>query len=136
LSQKLIYGDFAADSSKFIFASGGTAPIPHYRYSTTTHWVVVRASDGAGVSDAMKEAAIRLVGSKHFAGPSFSSGDRYIAETADGRDGPGNGTIWRRVNTIHHLTRVITDLGPYHGYRIVERIGGTGEQADLFRSFR
>jgi hypothetical protein len=31
LRKNIMYGDFGADGAKFNFASGGTAPIPHYR---------------------------------------------------------------------------------------------------------
>jgi hypothetical protein len=132
LRKNLMYGDFAADSARFNFSSGGISPISHYRYSTPKNWIVVRASDSARVKDAMKEVATRVVGSIHFAGRSFSNGDKYIADTAIDKDGPGNPTTWRKVNTIHHLTRVVTDLGPHRGYRIVERTDvPEPEQPDL-----
>lgn len=133
LRKNLMYGDFAADSAKFAFGSGGIAPICHYRYSTPRHWVVIRASEVGTVKEAMKEIATRLASSVHFAGRAFSLGDKYIADTASGRDGPGNATTWRRVNTIHHLTRVVTDLGPQRGYQVVEREDAPEpEQSDLF----
>jgi hypothetical protein len=133
LRRNLMYGDFAADSAKFSFGSGGIAPICHYRYSTPRHWVVIRASDVGTVKDAMKEIAARLVASIHFAGRVFSLGDKYISDTASGKDGPGNATTWRRVNTIHHLTRIVTDLGPQRGYQIVERENTPEpEQTELF----
>lgn len=132
LRKNLMYGDFAADSAKFNFASGGIAPIPHYRYSTPKKWIVVRASDGADTKTAMKEVATKIVGSVHFAGRSFSSGDKYIADTATDKDGPGSAMTWRRVNTIHHLTRVVTDLAPGGGYKLIERMDvPEPEQADL-----
>jgi hypothetical protein len=133
LRKKLMYGDFAADSSKFNFSSGGIAPISHYRYSTPRNWVIVRASDVGLDKDAMKKVAKRLVASVHFAGRTFSLGDKYIYDTAHDKDGPGNATTWRKVNTIHHLTRVVTDLGPQRGYQIVEREDvPEPEQTDLF----
>jgi hypothetical protein len=133
LRKNLMYGDFAADSAKFAFGSGGIVPICHYRYSTPRHWVVIRASEAGTVKEAMKEIAARLASSVHFAGRAFSLGDKYIEDTASGRVGPGNATTWRRVNTIHHLTRVVTDLGPQGGYQIVEREDAPEpEQTDLF----
>jgi Beta protein len=73
------------------------------------------------------------VASVHFAGETFSLGDKYISDTARDKDGPGNATTWRKVNTIHHLTRVVTDLGPQRGYQIVEREDAPEpEQTDLF----
>jgi NAD(P)-dependent dehydrogenase (short-subunit alcohol dehydrogenase family) len=83
------------------------------------------------------EVATRIVASAHFAGRSFSLGDKYIADTANDKDGPGNATSWRRVNTVHHLTRVVADLGPQRGYQIVEREDvPEPEQIDLFGEAR
>ena len=82
----------------------------------------------------MEEVATRLVASVHFAGRAFSLGDRYIADTARDKDGPGSPTTWRQVNTIHHLTRVVTDLGPQRGYQIIQRADvPEPEQSDLFQ---
>jgi hypothetical protein len=132
LRKNLIYGDFAADSAKFNFSSGGIAPIPHYRYSTPKSWIVIRASDGANTKNAMKEVATKIVESVHFAGRSFSIGDKYIADTTTGKDGPGNAMTWRKVNTVHHLTRVVTDLAPDGGYKLIERMDvPEPEQPDL-----
>ncbi|MGJ5175785.1 beta family protein [Bradyrhizobium oligotrophicum] len=133
LRKHLMFGDFAADSAKFAFGSGGIAPICHYRYSTPRLWIVIRALEAVTVREGMKEIATRLVSSEHFAGRAFSRGDRYIADTASGRDGPGNATTWRKVNTVHHLNRVVTDLGPHLGYQIAERKDTPiPEQTDLF----
>ncbi len=133
LRKSLMYGDFAADSAKFNFSSGPIAPISHYRYSTPRHWIVIRGSATRTVKEAMKEVATRLVTSVHFAGRAFSLGDRYIDDTARDKDGPGNARTWRQVNTIHHLTRVVTDLGPQRGYQIIERTDmPEPEQLDLF----
>jgi hypothetical protein len=65
--------------------------------------------------------AEKIIKSGHFAGRTFSTGDSLIYDTAHGSSAPGNATTWRKVNTIHHLTRVVTDLGAYRGYRILER---------------
>jgi hypothetical protein len=120
--KNLMYGDFVADSAKFSFPTGGVAPIPHYRYSTPKLWLVGRGSDGLTISEAMRNISARIVASGHFAGVNFSKGDKYIADTATGHDGPGGPTTWRKVNTIHHLTRMATDIGAYRGYTIAERV--------------
>jgi hypothetical protein len=109
LQQNLMFGDFGADCAKFSFASGGI-PIRHYRYSTPESWFVVRGVSDASAASAMKGVASCLVQSEHFAGRNFSSGDAFIADTAEGVAGPGNATTWRQMNTIHHLTRVVKDL--------------------------
>jgi hypothetical protein len=117
----LMFGDFAADSAKFSFKSVRVVPIPHLRYSTVDKWIVARGPSGATRADALQTVAAGIIRSGHFAGPAFSVGDRFISEAAAGDDGPGTPMIWRRVNTIHHLTRVTDDVGTMRGYQIRER---------------
>ena len=74
------------------------------------------------VSDAMRNVSSQIIASGHFAGVTFSKGDQFIADTANGRDVPGGPMTWRKVNTVHHLTRVVSDIGAYRGYRILERM--------------
>lgn len=134
IRQNLMYGDFAADSSKFVF-SGGTTPIRHYRYTSEKGWFVVRGSKSIELKATMVDVATRIVKSRHFLGKNFSTADRFIFETANGAaSGPGNAMIWRKVNTIHHLTLIIRDLGRVYGYKIRELAEAeTGFQPDLFR---
>jgi len=130
--RSVMYGDFGADSAKFNFGTSGGAPRRHYRYSTPEKWLVPRGQDDGSVADAMRWVAEKIVRSGHFAGRMFSSGDRFISDTAHDSGKPGNPTTWRKVNTIHHLTRVVTDLGAYRGYRILERADEPApEQAPL-----
>jgi hypothetical protein len=131
--RNVMFGDFGADSSKFIFASGGRSPIRHYRYSTTESWFVVRGTDEHPVKEAMQDISLKIVNSDHFSGREFSHGDAFIYDTAHGLAGPGNPSTWRKVNTVHHLTRVVCDLAPLHGRKIW--IGSSvpaAEQLSLF----
>jgi len=122
VQRNLIFGDFGADCSKFAFSSGGSAPIKHYRYSTPDHWLVIRATDAGVTSEAMKDVSSRIVKSGHFSGRSFSRGDAFIEDTANGAAGPGNATTWRKVNTVHHLSRVVKDVGDLRGYTIADLV--------------
>jgi Beta protein len=122
VARNLVFGDFSADSSKLVFDSGGGVPIKHYRYSTVDDWLVIRAADEKRTPEAMREVSSRIVKSEYFAGRSFSHGDAYIDDTANGTGGPGNATTWRKVNTIHHLTRVVKDLGELIGYTIPDLV--------------
>jgi hypothetical protein len=79
----------------------------------------------------MQRVAEKIVQSTHFAGRNFSMGDHFIENIAMRSAGPGNATSWRSVNTVHHLTRVIRDLGEYYGYRLRERTGATGSQQEV-----
>jgi hypothetical protein len=134
IRQQLTFGDFGADSSKFVFSSGAIAQIRHYRYSTEDHWLVVRGNKAADALTAMRGVASRIVGSKHFAGRVFSQADEYIFETAAGRQkNPGSAMTWRKVNTVHHLTRVANDLGSMYGYAVVRRSEHSPQrQIDMF----
>lgn len=118
LKGNLCFGDFGADSAKFVFKSGTPLPIRHYRYSTKDSWLVVRGDKTLAAQEAMRRVASRLVDSGHFAGRNFSKADAQIEDTRDGLVGPGSATTWRKLNTIHHLTRVVHDLGDIHGYEI------------------
>ncbi len=60
--------------------------------------------------------------SGHFAGREFSSADDYIFMTARGAAGPGNSTTWRAINTTHHVTRMVTDVGKVREVRFEKRV--------------
>jgi hypothetical protein len=51
----------------------------------------------------------------------FSSADEYILQTAQGQAGPGNATTWRAMNTTHHITRVVADIGRVRGFALQQR---------------
>ena len=121
IMRHMLFGDFAADCSKFNFRAGGTAPIKHYRYTTPESWLVVRAAEDTKPIDGMKDVSSRIIGSGQFYGRSFSSADAYIEDTANGFAGPGSATTWRKVNTIHHLTCLVKDIGDMMGYKVADR---------------
>lgn len=116
----LIFGDYAADSSKMIFGSKGGRPIPHYRYTTSTSWLIERGKASGDYLEVIKDVCDRVVNSGHFSGPLFSQADRLIYRTAHGLEGPGNATTWRQINTTHHITRVVTDVALVRGISIRE----------------
>jgi hypothetical protein len=116
----LIFGDYAADSSKMVFGGKGGRPIPHYRYTTETSWLIERGKASGGYLEVMQDVCNRVVKSGHFAGSVFSHADRLIYRTAHGLEGPGNATTWRQINTTHHVTRVVTDVAKVRGIFIQE----------------
>lgn len=130
----LVFGDFAADCSKIAFAkAGGGIPIRHYRYTTPESWLVVRGVATGTARDAMQQVCIRILNSGQFAGPEFSAADEYIFRTAKGWDGPGNGTVWREINTTHHITRVVRDIGRIKGHQFADRrVSVPAEQPSIF----
>lgn len=131
-AEHMIFGDYAADCSKMVFGGSGGKAIRHYRYTTTTDWFVVRGAEKGKDKEIMEEICARIVASEHFAGAPFSSADAYIARTAQGLDGPGSSTIWRQVNTTHHVTRVVVDVAEVRGIDIEKRpIAPTSVQLSL-----
>lgn len=119
--EHLVFGDYGADCAKFEFRkSSGGIPIRHYRYTTPDSWLVVRGSAAGQAESVMRGVCERILRSGKFAGRGFSSADDYIFKTAKGWDGPGNGSTWREINTAHHITRVVRDIGVIKGMSFAE----------------
>ena len=119
---RLVFGDYAADCSKIDFKKkGGGIPIRHYRYALTDSWLVVRGIPTGETKSAMQQVCTTIINSGSFAGREFSAADDFIYRCAQGWDGPGNGTTWREVNTTHHITRVVRDIGGVKGYAFSNR---------------
>jgi hypothetical protein len=108
---RLVFGDYAADCAKINFGKSRGKPICHYRYATPKDWFVIRGETEGSNERIMREVCQRLVESGHFAGRGFSMADDYIYRTSKGHAGPGAPARWREVNTTHHITRVVRDIG-------------------------
>jgi len=131
-AEHMIFGDYAADCAKMVFGGSGGAAIRHYRYTTETGWFVVRGAKSGSDKEIMRDVCKRILASGHFAKPSFSTADAYIARTANDMDGPGNSTMWRQINTTHHITRVVVDVANVRGITISEQpVQPTGSQMSL-----
>ncbi len=84
--------------------------------------------------EAMREVAQSILDSGRFAGRDFSSADEYIYRTAKGYAGPGNPTTWREINTTHHITQVISDIGKIEGFSVARlTVEDPPEQLRLLR---
>ena len=129
----MVFGDYAADCATMTFGTGGARAIRHYRYATPDAWLVHRGAESGRDAAVMRDVCQRIVDSGRFAGRTFSSADDYIFRTASGEAGPGNATIWRAVNTTHHITRVVADIGGVRGYTLREgTVPSSSAQQDLF----
>lgn len=118
----MIFGDYAADCAKIVFTTGGGAPaIRHYRYTTSEAWLVQRGPDTGTHAAIMRKVCKEILASGQFAGRTFSSADDYIFRSAHNAAGPGNAKEWRAVNTTHHITRVVTDVGRVRGFELKQR---------------
>lgn len=132
-AEYMIFGDYAADCAKMEFGGkGGAAAIRHYRYTTKTDWLITRGVKSGSDKEIMQNVCSRIVSSGHFANPQFSTADAYIYRTANNSDGPGNSTMWRQVNTTHHITRVVVDVAKVRGVTISELpVAPTASQLSL-----
>lgn len=135
---RLGYGDFGADHGKMAFPrkKGGGRAHRQLRYATTTHTLIVRGSDTGKDADVMAEVCKRIVDGGHFAGQGFSDADDRIFCLAKGIiAGPGNASNWREWNMLHHMMRVVRDLGTLAGLEFAPG-HATPElrQASLFES--
>jgi len=110
-ARQMVFGDFAADSSKIDFKAGRAQPIRHSRYTTASSWLVVRGENEGSDYKVMKDVFERIVESGKFSGAKFSHADAYIFDVArNNAPKAGNATTWRQVNTTHHITRVVADI--------------------------
>lgn len=132
-SDHLIFGDYAADCAKFEFKAGGARAIRHYRYATQDGWLVVRGAKTGFDKIVMKDVCKRILDSGHFAGRTFSPADEYIYQNAQGWNGPGNAMIWRGINTTHHITRVVQDIGKVKGMQFAShQVSDPPKQLSIF----
>lgn len=89
----------------------------------------------AGYAETMRTVSKSILDRGVFAGRDFSSADEFIYGTAEGSGGPGNPATWREINTIHHITQVVSDIGRMRGFNIARRVvEEPPRQARLFDS--
>ena len=108
----LIYGDYAI-----------AHPIPkeldprtmrmsaNIRYTSVDDWLIIKGRNVRQYGfEQYFELCRVLVGRPEYSGRGFSWGDNFIEQCAQGMQGPGNATTWRKVGTNHHLTLVVRAL--------------------------
>jgi hypothetical protein len=132
-AEHMIFGDYAADCAKLAFGKSRARAIPHYRYATPDAWFVQRGQEKGTHTENMRKVCIEIVSSGLFAGRDFSAADDHIYLCGNGRAGPGNAKNWRAINTTHHITRVVSDIGAIRGVRFSKReVIPLAEQVSLF----
>lgn len=70
------------------------------------YWIFKGRSLSRFSFEQFRSLSRQLVEHSAYSGPSFSWGDEYIHQCANGLVGTGNTTTWRRVGTNHHITLV------------------------------
>lgn len=99
----------------------------HIRYTIQDEFMIVK---GGAVRNVRRGGVIQtkgrtfkqmtklckvLVSKPQFCGSSFSWGDQYIQDCANGQVSHGNAETWRRVGTNHHLTFVAQQISIHPG---------------------
>jgi hypothetical protein len=118
-ARQLSYGDYAVANAETVEELARPAVIPRYaqlRYTSDDTFVVGRGGDLNRLGDAeMYALCSRLTRAAEWEGRSFSSGDEWIDDRAQGSGNAGNYTTWRRVGTVHHITKVAAQLANLAG---------------------
>jgi hypothetical protein len=115
---RLGYGDFGADHGTMAFSrkKGGGRAHRQLRYTGVKNTLIVRGSDTGKDASVMADVCKRIIESEDFAGRAFSAADDRIYCLAKGVvPSPGRAADWREWNMLHHMMRVIRDLGALAG---------------------
>jgi len=111
----ILFGDYAADSARINFGKMGAPAIRHHRYTTEENWLNVRGAESGSNQPVMRDVCRRILASGHHAGREFSWADDQIYRIAREGLSAGSPKDWRAINTNHHITRVMRDLGKMKG---------------------
>ena len=90
------------------------------RYACDRHWLLVKGESTRSrpAIHQFPELATRLVYGHlkdRFSGPDHCAGCRSMKDAADWEPRYGSAEAWRRLGTIHHVTRVVQDLDSLSG---------------------
>lgn len=110
------FGDYAISHPKVLIVDMRIVkPSATIRYTTNDAWYIVKGENirdyGYGQYRRLSE---QVKNSRHYCGPTFSWGDQYIQECANGGK-TGNLTMWRQVGTNHHIVKVAQDIASFYG---------------------
>ena len=106
------FGDYAVNYPEETFVDPRIMRMSaNLRYTLDSEWLILRGRNTRQFGfEQFRDLCSSLVMKSEFAGPSFSAGDKFIDDCAQGSTGPGNATVWRRVGTSHHLTHVSNQI--------------------------
>lgn len=116
------FGDCAIQHSKGVerFDPRTMQVSASIRYACDRHWLLVKGESTRSRPAVRQfpELATRLVYghlNDRFSGSAHCAGCWSMKEAADGTARYGTPEAWRRLGTIHHITRVVQDLGSLPG---------------------
>lgn len=84
------------------------------KYTFDNDWIIVKGTSiRRGGPDQTRDLCKNIIELSEYRGSTFSWGDNYIKECADGTVGVGNQTTWVTVGVNHHIVFVINQLSSY-----------------------
>ncbi len=106
------FGDYVINHPDIIVVNMRLAkPSATVRYTIDDGWLIVKGSNVRDNGyDQYRRLCKTVVESGHYSGPTFSRGDKYIHDCAQGTESTGRLTTWRWVGTNHHLEKVVQDV--------------------------
>jgi hypothetical protein len=91
-------------------------PYATIRYTIDDNWYIIKGKNVRDYSNEQyRDLCKILISSSYYCGSTFSFGDRYIQECADGSGKTGHLPMWRQVGTNHHIEKVTRDIANFHG---------------------
>ena len=109
------YGDYSIAHPDFVDINPRLMQMSaNLRYTTNNNFLLYKGKNikKNGWSQ-MQEICVKIASNAHYAGESFSWGDKYIKDCSMGIVSTGNAETWRRVATNHHLTLVVKQLASF-----------------------
>lgn len=114
-----VYGDYCVQSPNPMsdFDPRYMQSSAQLRYTATGSWYIARGRSvkATGTGQIHDLAQLIVKEPSVFSGGTFSWGDRWLADCAAHKQGPGSQAVWRKVTTNHHLTFVVDQLANLHG---------------------
>jgi len=93
-------------------------PSATIRYTIDDHWYIVKGDnvrdEKYGKFKQYRKLSRIVLDSRYYCDSTFSWGDNYIQECADGTGKTGHLPMWRQVGTNHHIEKVTQDIASFY----------------------
>jgi len=117
LVRRLDFGDYAITNPRLVDFKKHMQVSPKILYTTDSDWIVLKGKSAKRHTwEQTRGMCKNLVGLTEFLGADFSYGDHYITACADGESiATGQGGVWKKVGTNHHITLVARQVASLPG---------------------
>ncbi len=112
------FGDYAINHPKVLALDmRKVKPSATIRYTFEGGWYIVKGENVRdkehGRCKQFRGLSKKVIASKYYCGATYSWGDDYIQQCANGGK-TGNLPMWRQVGTNHHIVKVIQDIASFY----------------------